>query len=266
MVEQIAELDNQIDLPQFMFQIFDVFGIQQDDKADNAIALNPTEHMLSPNFPQLPEDGTTVTFNRDTALACEDYQLLSWDHPMVTGSMDLVLSDEIGNASIGLLKNPALPVGTFFLECIFTVEATAPAQLQLGRYLPTTPIRILVDKGGNNLASKVSSAVLEQQLTPVKKQVALQLVKALKGEVQPLVTKAEAHAEQQIPAIAEKARTRMQESLTQEYERLAALAEINPSVRKEELAFIKLQQEELNNYIDKAQLTFEAIRLIVVTH
>lgn len=265
-VEQIAELDNQIDLPQFMFQIFDVFGIQQDDKADNAIALNPTEHMLSPNFPQLPEDGTTVTFNRDTALACEDYQLLSWDHPMVTGSMDLVLSDEIGNASIGLLKNPALPVGTFFLECIFTVEATAPAQLQLGRYLPTTPIRILVDKGGNNLASKVSSAVLEQQLTPVKKQVALQLVKALKGEVQPLVTKAEAHAEQQIPAIAEKARTRMQESLTQEYERLAALAEINPSVRKEELAFIKLQQEELNNYIDKAQLTFEAIRLIVVTH
>ena len=58
--------------------------------------------------------------------------------------MDLVLSDEIGNASIGLLKNAALPTGTFFLECIFTVEATAPSHLQLGRYLPTPPVRILV--------------------------------------------------------------------------------------------------------------------------
>ncbi|NMP30302.1 RNA polymerase-associated protein RapA [Thalassotalea sp. M1531] len=265
-VEQVANQDQQIDLPQFMFQVFDVYGIQQDDKADNAIALNPTEHMLSANFPYLPEDGLTVTFDRDTALACEDYHLLSWDHPMVTGAMDLVLSDETGNASIGLLKNPALPVGTFFLECIFTVEATAPTHLQLGRYLPTTPIRILVDKSGNNLASKVSSQVLEQQLTPVKKQVALQLVKALKSEVQPLVTKAEEHAKTQIPAIADKALVNMHSTLDQEFERLEALAAINPSVRQEELDFIKRQQSELTHYIEKAQLTFEAVRLIVVTH
>ncbi|WP_448211838.1 RNA polymerase-associated protein RapA [Colwellia sp. MEBiC06753] len=265
-VQEIATLDNDTALPQFMFQVFDVFGIQQDDKADNAIALNPTEHMLSPNFPHLPDDGTTVTFSRDTALACEDYQLLTWDHPMVTGAMDLVLSDEIGNASIGLLKNPALPVGTFLLECIFTVEATAPAHLQLGRYLPTTPIRILVDKAGNNLASKVSSQVLEQQLSPVKKQVALQLVKALKAEIQPLVNLAEQHAQQQIPTIAEKARTNMHQTLDLEYNRLKALAAINPSVRQEELDFVKHQQTELTTYIDKAQLTFEAVRLVVVTH
>ena len=265
-VQQVAKLDNQIDLPQYMFQVFDVFGIQQDDKADNAIALNPTEHMLSPNFPQLPEDGTTVTFDRETALACEDYQLLSWDHPMVRGAMDLVLSDEIGNASIGLLKNPALPVGTFFLECIFTVEATAPSHLQLGRYLPTTPIRVLVDKAGNNLASKVSSQVLEQQLTPVKKQVATQLIKALKGEVPALVTKAEAHAQAQIPAITEKASNNMHQTLDQEFERLQALAAINPSVRQAELDFIKTQQSQLTEYLAKAQLTFEAIRLVVVTH
>ncbi len=58
----------------------------------------------------------------------------------------------------------------------------------------------------------------------------------------------------------------MHHTLDEEYERLKALSAINPSVRKEELAFIKLQQEELTHYIDKAQLTFEATRLIVVTH
>jgi len=266
LVEKIARNDRKIDLPQFMFQALDVFGVQQDDKADNAIALNQSEHMLNSNFPCLPEDGTTVTFDRDTALINENYQLLTWDHPMVRGVMDLVLSDEIGNASMGLLKNEALPVGTFFLECLFTVEATAPAHLQLGRYLPTTPIRILVDKNGKNLADKVSESVLDKQLMPVKKQMALQLVKALKSQIGPLVSKAEDHGEQQISAIQEKALANMQTKLEQEQQRLTALKAINPSVRQAEIDFIAHQQSELRHYIDKAQLTFEAVRMIVVTH
>jgi len=266
LVEKIAKSYRQIELPQFMFQILDVFGVQQDDKADNAIALNQSEHMLNSNFPCLPEDGTTITFDRDTALINENYQLLTWDHPMVRGVMDLVLSDEIGNASIGLLKNETLPVGTFFLECLFTVEATAPAHLQLGRYLPTTPIRILVDKSGNNLADKVSEDVLDKQLRPVKKQMALQLTKALKSQIGPLVTKAEQHGAQEIVAIQAKALTNMQNKLEQEQERLTALKVINPNVRQAEIDFICHQQTELNHYIDKAQLTFEAIRMIVVTN
>ncbi|OUR75608.1 RNA polymerase-binding ATPase [Colwellia psychrerythraea] len=266
LVEKIQQVDNDINLPQFMFQALDVFGVQQDDKADNAIALNQSEHMLNSNFPCLPEDGTTVTFDRETALVNENYQLLTWDHPMVRGVLDLVLSDEIGNASIGLLKNEALPVGTFFLECLFTVEATAPAHLQLGRYLPTTPIRILVDKNGNNLADKVSEKVLDKQLSPVKKQMALQLIKALKTQIAPLVAKAEAHGAQHIIAIQEKSLTAMQNKLSLEQQRLTALKAINPSVRQEEIDFISQQQDELRHYIDKAQLTFEAIRMIVVTH
>jgi len=266
LVEKIERNDRQIDLPQFMFQALDVFGVQQDDKADNAIALNQSEHMLNSNFPCLPEDGSTITFDRNTALINENYQLLTWDHPMVRGVLDLVLSDEIGNASIGLLKAEALPVGTFFLECLFTVEATAPAHLQLGRYLPTTPIRILVDKNGNDLGNKVSEAVLDKQLTPVKKIMALQLIKALKSQIAPLVSKAEAHGEQQISAIQTKALKSMRSKLGQEQQRLTALKAINPSVRQAEIDFLTHQQDELRHYIDKAQLTFEAVRMIVVTH
>ncbi len=266
LTEAIKQNDNSIELPQFMFQVLDVFGVQQDDKADNAIALNQSEHMLNSNFPCLPEDGTTITFDRNTALVNENYQLLTWDHPMVRGVLDLVLTDDIGNASIGLLKNAALPVGTFFLECLFTVEATAPPHLQLARYLPTTPIRILVDKKGNNLAAKVSEALLDKQLTPVKKQMALQLTKALKTQIGPLVGLAEAHAEKQVQSIQDKSLTAMQTKLGKEQQRLTALKAINPSVRQEEIDFISQQQHQLTHYIEKSQLTFEAIRMIVVTH
>jgi ATP-dependent helicase HepA len=265
LVNNIAKQDNQVHLPQFMFSVFDVFGIQQDDKADNSIALNPTEHMLSSNFPSLPEDGATITFDRDTALSNENYQLLTWDHPMVRGAMDLILSDETGNASIGLLKNPAIPVGTFFLECIFTIEATAPAQLQLQRYLPTTPIRVLVDKSGNNLADKVPESVLDNQLSPVKKQVALQLVKALRSMVAPIVEHAEKHAQLEVQAVQDKALNGMKTALSEEHQRLSALAAINPNVRQEELDFIITQQNELSHYIAHAQLKFEAVRLIVAS-
>ena len=266
LVGKIEKLDRDIHLPQFMFQVLDVFGIQQDDKADNSIALQASEHMLSDNFPCLPEDGATITFDRNTALSCENYQLITWDHPMVRGAMDLILSDKIGNSSIGLLKNPALPAGTFFLECIFTIEAIAPSNLQLGRYLPTTPIRILVDKNGNNLADKVGEAVLDQQLSPVKKQVAMQLVKALKSQVQPLATKAEEHADQQVNDILQKALTKMQTAMNEEFQRLTALKAINPSVRQQEIDFISMQKSALAEYIEKAQIRFEAVRLIVVSH
>ncbi|WP_371376261.1 RNA polymerase-associated protein RapA [Thalassotalea aquiviva] len=265
LVDDIDALDNQTDLALYMFSLFDVFGLNQEDKSDNAIVLSPTEHMLSANFPNLPESGTTITFNRNTALSNEDYQLLTWDHPMVRGAMDLVLSDDIGNASIGLLKNPALPAGTFFLECIFTLEAMAPSQLQTGRYLPTTPIRILLDKNGNNLSAKVAESVLDNQLSPVKKQTGLQLVKALKSLIPALVEKADGYCQAQVKDLTQQALVKMNASLDEEYERLSALAKINPNVRQSELDFIKHQQMELTHFINHAQVKFEAIRLIVAT-
>ena len=141
--------------------------------------------------------------------------------------MDLVLSDEIGSASIGILNNPAIPVGTFFIECIFTLEAMAPSQLQLGRYLPTTPVRILLDKNGNNLSDKVAESVLDNQLSPVKKQTGVQLVKALKGQIPQLVEKAESFSQLKVDDLQQQALAAMNQTLDEEHQRLTALAAIN---------------------------------------
>ena len=110
MVEEIEALDNQFELPSYMINVFDTFGVSQEDKGENTIILKPTEHMLSASFPSLKEDGMTVTFDRDTALSQEDVHFISWDHPMVQGTMDMICDDDFGSASVALLKNKKLPL------------------------------------------------------------------------------------------------------------------------------------------------------------
>jgi SNF2 family DNA or RNA helicase len=75
--------------------------------------------MLVPDFPGLPEDGCTITFERDVALSREDAQFITWEHPLIINGLDLILSGDTGSSTISLLKNKALPVGTLLLELIY---------------------------------------------------------------------------------------------------------------------------------------------------
>ncbi|MGO2010817.1 MAG: RNA polymerase-associated protein RapA [Pseudoalteromonas sp.] len=266
LVSEIEKLDNRFELPSYMINVFDTFGVSQEDKGENTIILKPTEHMLNPSFPGLKEDGMTVTFDRDTALSQEDVHFISWDHPMVQGSLDMICDDDFGTASVALLKNKKLPPGTFFVELIFVAAAMAPKALQVGRFLPPTPIRILLDKSSNNLGDNVGFEGFNQQLSAVGRQTASKLAGALQTAVHPMITTAKDIAQTKLEDIRSEALANMQASLAQEQARLTALKQINPNIRDEEINFYDKQRTELTMHIEKAQLQLDAIRLIVVSH
>ncbi|MCF2825058.1 MULTISPECIES: RNA polymerase-associated protein RapA [unclassified Pseudoalteromonas] len=265
-VAELEALDNDVILPAFMINVFDTFGVNQEDKGENTIILKPTEHMLNPSFPCLKDDGITVTFDRNTSLSQEDAHFISWDHPMVSGVMDMICNDDFGCASVALLKNNKLPVGTFFVEMIFVAEASAPKSLQVGRFLPPTPIRILMDKGGNDLAQNVAFDAFNQQLSAVGRQTGSKLVNALQSAIHPLITKAGDIAQTQLESIQANAMDKMQKQLGDEQGRLQALKAINPNIRDEEVQVFDKQRAELSTHIEKAQLKLDAIRLIVVAN
>ncbi|CAA2929342.1 RNA polymerase-associated protein RapA [Arsenophonus endosymbiont of Bemisia tabaci Q2] len=104
LAKQIAEQDNSIDLTNFSLNLFDIIGINQEDRRDNLIVLTPAEHMLIPDFPGLPQDGCSITFDRTQALSREDTEFISWEHPIIRNGMDLILSGEIGSCAVSLLK------------------------------------------------------------------------------------------------------------------------------------------------------------------
>ncbi|HDZ8915400.1 TPA: RNA polymerase-associated protein RapA [Aeromonas hydrophila] len=264
LVEKLAAEDDDTGMISFALKMFDEIGVNQDDRGENALVLTPGDHMLVSSFPGLPQDGMTITFDRNTALSRDDMALLSWDHPMMRGGIDLILGSEIGATSVALLKNKALPIGSILLELIFVAESAAHPQLY--RFMPPTPIRLLMDKNGQNLGEKVAFDAFNRQLTPVNRHLGSKLVTASQPVIHGLIGKGQAIAEELKGGIVDKARAQMAQTLQQDLDRLEALKAVNPNVRDSELDYLRNLQAELHHLIDQTQLKLDAIRFIVVTH
>ncbi|EIS3745847.1 RNA polymerase-associated protein RapA [Aeromonas hydrophila] len=264
LVDKLAAEDDDTGMISFALKMFDEIGVNQDDRGENALVLTPGDHMLVSSFPGLPQDGMTITFDRNTALSRDDMALLSWDHPMMRGGIDLILGSEIGATSVALLKNKALPIGSILLELIFVAESAAHPQLY--RFMPPTPIRLLMDKNGQNLGEKVAFDAFNRQLTPVNRHLGSKLVTASQPVIHGLIGKGQAIAEELKGGIVNKARAQMAQTLQQDLDRLEALKAVNPNVRDSELDYLRNLQAELHHLIDQTQLKLDAIRFIVVTH
>ncbi|WP_421223949.1 RNA polymerase-associated protein RapA [Aeromonas sp. 602293] len=264
LVDKLAAEDDDTGMISFALKMFDEIGVNQDDRGENALVLTPGDHMLVSSFPGLPQDGMTITFDRNTALSRDDMALLSWDHPMMRGGIDLILGSEIGATSVALLKNKALPIGSILLELIFVAESAAHPQLY--RFMPPTPIRLLMDKNGQNLGEKVAFDAFNRQLTPVNRHLGSKLVTASQPVIHGLIGKGQAIAEELKAGIVDKARAQMAQTLQQDLDRLEALKAVNPNVRDSELDYLRNLQTELHHLIDQTQLKLDAIRFIVVTH
>ncbi|MCF1265108.1 RNA polymerase-associated protein RapA [Morganella morganii] len=263
---EIADQDEDTELVTFALNLFDIVGINQDDRSDNMIALTPSDHMLVPDFPGLPEDGCTITFKREQALSREDTQFISWEHPIIRNGLDLVLSGDTGSCAVSVLKNKALPVGTLLTELIYVVEAQAPKNLQLTRFLPPTPVRLLMDVKGNNLASQVEFESFNRQLNAVNRHTGSKFVNAVQNEVHQVLRLSEDVVAGQARELITAAKAMADQHLTLEHDRLLALKSVNPNIRDDELDAIEEERRQILSHLDDANWRLDAIRLIVVSH
>lgn len=263
LANQIAEQDNTPELINFALNLFDIIGLEQEDLGEDSIVISPSGNMLIPDFPGLKEEGSTVTFNRSLALAREDLEFLTWDHPMIRNGIDLITSGDIGKTAVCLLPHKGLPAGTLLLELIYVVEAQAPKGLQLTRFLPPTPVRLLLDLKGNNLGEQVSFNGLEKQLKPLNKNMANKVVKMAKENIERLL---KAGNELIVP-IAEQiigqATQRADETLSAELQRLTALQAVNKNIRADEITALEDAQTLSLSQLAQANWYLDSLRVII---
>lgn len=264
LVADMIEEERRQDLIDFMDRIYDWFGVDVEPDTAFSQILRPGDHMLSEHFPGLPDDGIKVTYQRDQALSREDMTFLSWEHPMVTGAMDMVMSGGYGNTSFSTINLPPLKPGSILLEALFVVNVSGPAHLQLQRYLPLQTIRVVMDSDGRDLTKVLSKDKLRKLVKPLHRQAANELTKHLREPVNHIVTRATKQAEQRLPVFIGKAVATMEEELSYQWQRLASLAEYNPNIRPRQIEEIKQSITAIKPFLQEANMRLDAIRIIMV--
>ncbi len=250
-------------LADYMDDLFDTFGVDSQAHSAGCQIIRPSEHMLHP-VAGLPDDGLTITYERDVALAFEDAHYLSWEHPMVRNTMEILLSSELGNCTVCAVKYPGVQRGTLLLECLYILE-TSHHELIRRHHLPPTPIRLVVDEQGQWHEDNLTPELVAMHGVTVNVQTAQQIVQAREQVLRNLLRACDQQAAGRAPAITTVSGGHAQHALQVEIDRLRALSRVNPSVRHEEIEFFEYQQQLLESVLHAASPRLDALRVMVAT-
>lgn len=261
--DQAIKLDENTSLPKYMEAAFDMFGISSEIHSEGCFVVRPTEHVLT-RFHGLTEDGMTVTYHREVALANEDVHFLTWEHPLVVDAMDTIMSSELGNTSVSAIKYKGAKAGTLLLDCRYVIEMAANQQLQSSRFLPLTIIRILIDEEGRDHSMNLSHAYTHQTQIPIDTATAFKVIQAKDSLLRSLLPKCDLSAQDQSAEIIQTSYDQIKQTMTTEIDRLKALGQTNPNVREEEIVFLVRQLEGLIHMLTSAEPRLDAVKVMVV--
>ena len=254
----LAASDARRDDDDFVLRLLEQFGIETEELSARTHRLDP-EYLSTEEFPWPAEGAITATFDRDVALSREDLPLLRQDHPLVTGAVELLISGETGNAAF--LVDATLPPRSAWITAVFLLECIADRKLDVERYLPPQPITITVD---SKLAPRDYAPTRQSITRSDDKPVDLAKFRPiLSALVPPMKKAAEERATAEAQGLIAAAGERLESELGGEFERLAALKRVNPSVRDSEIEAMAFQLDALRAALPQARVRLDAIRLAV---
>lgn len=263
LADDIQALEDPSAVGTYLEQLCAVAGIEHEEHSEHCAILRPGEQERLQLFPDLDEDGQTVTVNRETALAREDMLFLSWEHPWMDAAMETMQLSALGQAAVGVIDLRGVPAGSRLYECLFTVALNAPSQLQLRRYLPLSPQRIVIDGNGRDLSELLPQEKLDTVVEKLPRNTASKVVRRLSAEIDERLQEAEQIAETHFQREQSGAGERLRAALGGEIQRLQALRSLHGTVREEEITALQEQLAEGEKLLETATLTLQGLRLIV---
>ncbi len=238
----------------FWVKLLEALGMQLEE-------LRPHRWMMqagSPeteSLPELPAEGLCGTFARRDALEREEMAFLSNDHPLLRGALDLLLGGHQGSAACAILSGSGGP--GLVLEVCYVVECTAPAALHADRFLPSLPLRVVVDHKGLDRSADAaliqSKAVDADALTSRKACAAIQQLDLANAAA---ILAAEGQSKTITSGL-----KKMRRTLGSELARLQALAATHGHVSPAEIAALQAERDALESVISSAGLRVDAVRV-----
>lgn len=258
-IAHIQSEDAETELENHLLDIFEHYGIHIEELAPRTWQLNPQD-LTTDAFPALPTDGMVATRDRQRALSREDVGFLTWDHPMVTGAVDLLLGSETGNCAFAILPSPR--ERSVLLECVFVLECVAAPRLHVNRFLPATPIRLLVNHQLADVTTTHSGPNFAQSLRSGLAHALIDNPELTRCTLPSMLEKAVTLAEASAEKLRKTALEGMNRMLGHEVQRLRMLRRVNDHIRPEEIELALTQQNELATALSQSRVRLEAVRLI----
>jgi ATP-dependent helicase HepA len=257
LVAEVQALDQPL-LQDGVSRLLEHFGVVEEDLADPLLRrIRPGDLMKVDAFPGLRADGYLATYDRGLALAREEVQFLSPDHPLVEGALALLLDQAEGRASIALWPGAAEP--GIRVEFLFLLEAVGPGRLGLGRYLPPTSLTVTLDHHGRPCPSAREAGA---RLYPLSPQVWTQLAGGLQDTLPGLLEAAEETANSRLRARVEAAVAQAAATLGAEQRRLEDLRRLG-NVPAAELALHAEKVAETLRCLGAARVSLDAVRVLL---
>ena len=257
--QALIESDGDMAADAFMLRLFEQFGVHHDELGVRDFLLDP-EYLSTEAFPGLKDGPQKITFDRARALTREEVPLLRMDHPLVAGTVELLLGSEQGNAAF--LIDDMLPVKTVLLETAFLLETVAVPALHADRFLPPSPLRCVVD---TKLAIRADWRPSASVLTRARERIVdlTRYRKYLTALVPPMLKRCEELARALADTEIASAIAAAERELGAEQARLTALQRVNPAISAQEIEAVGAELTALRATLPRSMLRLDAVRLVV---
>lgn len=253
------------DLGSFSERLFDRLGVYSENGDDSTVILKPSENLVTGELPFLDEDGITCTFDRQVALSRDDIQFLTWEHPLIEELINVVFHSELGNASLGVIKQKSITPGTVLVETLHTVECLAPKRLELARFLDQSPIRQLRTLEGRDITHAISCDNLSKIMRPVEITKSATVIRELRDKVVAALKLSDRSADTTADARKQSAIDTATSQLGEELDRIRALAERNAGIRSDEIEALTERTTATAEALTRADALLQGVRLVIAT-
>lgn len=250
-LQQLREMDDDAELVPFVEDLWEGFGLEVEKLQADVYVVKPGPFYRGELT--VREEGLRFTPNRTRALEREDLELLTRDHPLVRDGMEALLSSRSGSCACVRSDDIETPC----IQVLFILEAPAPSELQVNRFLPPTPILLTLDTYGRKVEESPQAAGDHDGGS-------LLAHPGFRNEWLPdRIRDAERKANGAAKRLRENAVTEADQLLGAEIERLKDLRKINDHVRVSEIETLESQQLRIREALKQARPRLDAIRLML---
>ena len=259
LIQQIQYGEKSVELEDFTLRLFDFMGLGIDDIAPQTYRIT-NAHRLPINFPSNRDGVVSLTFDRTRAVSREDLVYVSWDHPIMSACVEQLLGSNDGTSVFVHWDTNSAP--SLLIESVFILECLAPSKLNADRFLPPTPIRVVINHHGKpelNADERFVSLPKQMKNGPAH---LIPEFGQLNKLIPPMVEAGEQLASEQATELKQHTVAGMRKKLSAEINRLETLAKINMNVRSGEISLLKEEQKKLVQCLGQARSRLDSIRLI----